>query len=272
MPGWGSINHFAPGSAFLSRLESMSTLQRYRHFRSEEFEIVMLGPGYYERNASISILGDVIEQNHGEDELYSALATWSTGFISERETYFKVISPAKDDDLAYYCIVRVNQSSKVSRLYTLTVDFHGELDAEMRIGVIASLKQITKRTNTLVLEKCISSYITVRPTTQTSQWSPRWNEHFIHHESWELLKNAAVQFRYLLLLLISKRRYEIGCFFILHSNSTRVVFAKFIENQGGGSGMLPSNLDLVIYQVLSRDDGIHAVVLATTSALLGRFG
>lgn len=256
MPGWGSVNHFAPGSAFLSRLESMSTLQRYRHFRSEEFEVVMLGPSFYERITNMSIFGDVMDLNHGEDELYSALATWSTGIITERYTYFKVLNPAKDDDLAYYCIVRVNQSSKVSRLYTLTVYFHGELDAEERIGVVGSLKEVTGRTNTLVLEKCISSYITLRPTTQTSQSSPCWNEHFIHHESWELLKIADVQYRYLLLLLISKRRHEIGGFFILNSNSTRVVFAKFIANKGDGSEMLPSNLDIVIYQVLSRDDGI----------------
>ena len=256
MPGWGSINHFAPGSAFLSRLESMSTLQRYRHFRSEEFEIVMLGPCFYERITSMSIFGDVMDLNHGEDELYFALATWSTGFITERETYFRVICPAKDDDLAYYCIVRVNQSSKVSRLYTLTVYFHGELDTEVRIGVIGSLKEATERANTLVLQKCISSYITLRPANQTSQWSPCWNEHFIHHESWELLKTADVRYRYLLLLLISKRRHEIGGFFILNSNSTRVVFAKFIANEGDGREMVPSNLDLVIYQVLSRDDGI----------------
>jgi hypothetical protein len=228
----------------------MSTLQRYRHFRSEEFEIVLLGPSFYERITSMSNFGDVMDLNHGEDELYSALATWSTGFITERETYFKVVNPAKDDDLAYYCIIRVNQSSKVSRLYTLTVYFHGELDAEVRIGVIRSLKEATERANTLVLEKCISSYITLRPDNQTSQWSPCWNEHFIHHESWELLKTADVQYRYLLLLLISKRRHEIDGFFILNSNSTRVVFAKFVANKGS------SNPDLVIYQVLSRDDGI----------------
>jgi hypothetical protein len=95
MPGWGSINHFAPGSSFLGRLSSMSRLQRFRHFRSETLELVTIGPSYYEKK--VNIFGDV-EQNKGEDEMYSALLIWSTGVITDRESYFKVITPAQDDE------------------------------------------------------------------------------------------------------------------------------------------------------------------------------
>jgi hypothetical protein len=95
MPGWGSIDHFAVGSSFLSRLDSMSKLQRFRHFRSEAFEIVTIGPSCHEKSANI--FADV-EQNKGEDEMYSALAMWATGVISDRESYFKIITPAQDDE------------------------------------------------------------------------------------------------------------------------------------------------------------------------------
>lgn len=80
-----------------------------------------------------------------------------------------------------------------------TVDFHGELNADARIGVIASIKQTTERASILVLEKCISSYISVRPASPSRPWSPCWNEYLIHHKSWELLNEAEV------LPLISKR-------------------------------------------------------------------
>jgi hypothetical protein len=96
MPGWGSINHFAPGSSFLGRLDAMSRLQRFRHFRCETFEIVTVGPSHYEKNKNI--FDDAMEQNKAEDEMYSALAIWSTGVISDRESYFKVITPAQDDE------------------------------------------------------------------------------------------------------------------------------------------------------------------------------
>ena len=95
MPGWGSINHFAPGSSFLGRLDSMSRLQRFRHFRSETFEIVTIGPSCYEKN--VNIFSDA-EQNKGEDEMYSSLAIWSTGVVTDRGSYFKVITPAQDDE------------------------------------------------------------------------------------------------------------------------------------------------------------------------------
>ena len=57
----------------------------------------------------------------------------------------------------------------------------------------------------------------------------------------------------------TKRRHEIGGFFILNSNPTREVFAKFVQEESAdGSERLSSqsSLDVVIYQILSTADGI----------------
>lgn len=116
LPGWGTIDHFAAGSSFLGRLQSLTILQRYRHFRSEVFDVVTLGANFHEKSESIF---SHLEQNAAEDEMYLTMARWSTGVIRDREMYFKVIVAAQDDDLAYYCIVRVSQSHAVSRLWSM---------------------------------------------------------------------------------------------------------------------------------------------------------
>lgn len=90
----------------------MTKLQRFRHFKTLTLEVVTVAPSCY-------ISSNVMEQNKGERELFSAVSNWSTGVISDRLSYFKVIAWPKDDDLAYYCIIRVINSSIVSRLFTL---------------------------------------------------------------------------------------------------------------------------------------------------------
>ena len=118
LPGWGEVNHFAPGSGFLGRLATLSNLQMHRHFRSSTFEIITISSNSHEKRASI--FSDVMEQNQGEDEMYSVLSSWSSGMIlNNRTLYFKEIIPAHDDDLAYYCIIRILQSTTVSRLFTM---------------------------------------------------------------------------------------------------------------------------------------------------------
>ncbi|KAL7554217.1 hypothetical protein ACHAWF_017632 [Thalassiosira exigua] len=239
LPGWGDINHFAAGSSFLGRLQSLSTLQRFRHFRSETFEIVTTSPPFFEQ--SESLFSDVMDQS--EDAIHSILSDWSTGTITDRDMYFKEIVPAQDDDLAYYCIIRVVHSNEVSRLYTLTCDFHGDINAEQRLSVVASLRENLRACpDIIVLEKCISGLVAIRPVSPNQPWFPCWNEFFLHHKWWELLQEGEV------LPLITKRRNEIGNFFILHSAKDRSVFAKFSTNE--------NNVDVVVYQVLSRPDGI----------------
>lgn len=132
--------------------------------------------------------------------------------------------------------------------YYRTFDFHGEINAEQRLAVSSSLKESLRVSDDIiVLEKGISANVALRPMDPSVPWAPAWNEYFLHHKCWELLQEKDV------LSLITKRRNEIGNFFILHSDENRAVFAKFVRQDES----LPStNLDAVIYQVLSRADGI----------------
>lgn len=120
------------------------------------------------------------------------------------------------------------------------MDFHGELDAEERLCVVTSFRDTIASygSNLVILQKKISSTIAVRPESRQSRWSPKIGEYFLHHRSWSIVKDSEV------LALITKRRSLVGNFMILHSEENRAIFAKFVNN------------DAVIYQVLSRSDGV----------------
>ena len=244
LPGWGDHDHLSPGSPFLRRIETLSGLQRHRHFRSETLEVVTTGGGNpYER--AESIFGDM-EQNSGEKELFDTLMSWSTEMVSDGEIYFKEITPAKEDDLAYYCIVRISQSTKVTRLFSVTVDFHGELDTEQRLAILMTLKESLRSCfELLLLDRGVSNYITLRPLLPSSVWKPSREEYFLHRKSWDLLKDPEV------LPLLFKRRHVIGGFFILQADENRAVFCKFVKDES------TQKSDMVLYQVLQRQDGIH---------------
>ena len=244
LPGWGDVEHLSPGSSFFCRLETLSGLQRHRHFRSETLEVVTAGGGNpYER--AESIFGDM-EQNSGEKELFETLTSWSTEVISDTAIYLKEITPAREDDLAYYCIVRVSQSGEVSRLFSITVDFHGELDTEQRLAILFDLEESLRScAELLLLDRGVSNYITLRPLLSSSAWKSSWDEYFLHHKSWDLLKDPEV------LPLLFKRRHVIGSFFILHADENRAVFCKFVKDSAAQTS------DMVLYQVLQREDGVY---------------
>jgi hypothetical protein len=128
---------------------------------------------------------------------------------------------------------------QASRLFTITMDFHGELDAEERLGVLASFRdRLESYDNLVVLDKIISGVLSVRPESKHSRWTPKLAEYFLHHKSWNIVKDPEV------LPLITKRRNQVGNFLIIHSQEKRAIFAKVVSN------------DVVVYQVLSRPDGI----------------
>jgi hypothetical protein len=111
---WGDINHFAPGASFLRRIESLTMLQRHRHFRSEIFEVVTLGGSTHENRERAFALFSDMDTDSGEDEMQTVLSEWSTGCITEGTMYFKKVFPAQDDDLAYYAVIRLVRSHLVS--------------------------------------------------------------------------------------------------------------------------------------------------------------
>ncbi|KAL3795130.1 hypothetical protein HJC23_007358 [Cyclotella cryptica] len=240
LPGWGDIDHFAKGSSFLRRIESLSMLQRHRHFRSEAVEVVAIrGSKHENHDRGFALFSDLMMNHEGEDNLYEAISDWASGIIAERQIYFKIVSPAVDDDLTYYLIIHVVRCHEASRLFTITIDFHGELDAEQRLGVVASFRNIlTKYPNIVVLDKKITNVIALRPESRRSTWIPKYAEYFLHHRSWNIVKDPEV------IPLITKRRSQIGNFMVIHSEENRALFVKFV------------NGNVVVYQVLSRQDGI----------------
>lgn len=124
-------------------------------------------------------------------------------------------------------------------MFTITIDFHGELDTERRLGVLASLRvSLTRYANIVVLDKKISNIIALRPESRSSTWIPKFAEYFLHHRSWNIVKDPEV------IPLITKRRSQIGNFMIIHSEESRALFVKFV------------NGNVVLYQVLSRQNGI----------------
>ena len=102
-----------------------------------------------------------------------------------------------------------------------TIDFHGEIKAELRLSVLSKLKNdLAVNSEILVLEQCISRLVRTPQMAKDG-----WSSYFIHNKKWELLQDDEV------LPLITKRRNEIGHFFILHSDEQTGLFAKFVTNQ-----------------------------------------
>jgi hypothetical protein len=127
-------------------------------------------------------------------------------------------------------------------LFKISIDFHGELDAEQRLGVLASFQDKLKMySNVVVLSKSISGIIALRPESRISTWPPKHiGEYFLHHKSWDIVRDTEV------LPLITRRRNQVGNFITIHSEDNRAVFAKYAQNG-----------DVVVYQVLDRQDGVY---------------
>lgn len=144
-----------------------------------------------------------------------------------------------------------HRTSSLMQIGFRTLDFHADPTAEERISVLDSLRDElrTHSDHIAVLGKNISGYVTRRPATPSHP--SNWNEYFLHHKSWELLQDSE------LLPLLTKRRSEIGKFFILDSSERKGVFAKFVSEKESDRDEQGS--DFVIYQVIWRSDGIIVV-------------
>jgi hypothetical protein len=112
LPGWDQIDYFSKSHSFPRGLETLTTLQRHRHFRSEAIEVVTL-QGSKQQNQSHALFGDLMDNDEGEDNLFDAILSWASSVIVERTTYVKIL-PVKNDDLTYYLVIRVLRCSVVS--------------------------------------------------------------------------------------------------------------------------------------------------------------
>ena len=137
------------------------------------------------------------------------------------------------------------------------IDFHGELDTELRSAVVLSLKEaINECTNVVVLQKCISSYVCARPDILgPTMSSSSWIDFFVHRKSWQLCSDEEI------FPLIAKRRTEVENFFLLHSDLRSGVFAKLLNSSDTSAGneqhSFENSLSIVIYRVLLRADRIY---------------
>jgi len=113
-PGWAHAQNVEMDSDFVVRVQSMTRLQRYRHFRTEYLEVVTVTGNPFE--TSNSLFSDVMESNTAVDELYECLAMWSSHCVEpeNRHTYMKIVE-SSEHDLIYYCILRCNPCPKASR-------------------------------------------------------------------------------------------------------------------------------------------------------------
>lgn len=246
-PGWAQ--NVELDSDFVVKVQSMTHLQRYRHFRTEHIEVVTVTGNPFE--TSNSLFSDVMEGNTAVDELFECLAKWSSHCATpeSRHTYIKIIE-SSEHDLIYYCLLRCNPCPKASRLYEITVEFHGEIDPELRLAVRSSLvASLHACDHLIVLEKEISNLIQTRSTCPRSEsrgtcvdatsMSP-----FLQHRFWRLPKDDDV------LPLLTKRRIDIGKFFILSTSQDKMIFAKFAQDDGSECS------ETVIYQVLSTESDL----------------
>lgn len=137
------------------------------------------------------------------------------------------------------------------------IDFHGELDTELRSAVVLSLKEaINECTNVVVLQKCISSYVCARPDIPgPTMSSSSWIDFFVHRKSWQLCSDEEI------FPLIAKRRTEVENFFLLHSDLRSGVFAKLLNTSDTSAGneqhSFENSSSIVIYRVLLRADRIY---------------
>lgn len=111
-PGWAQ--NVEMDSEFVVRAQSMTRLQRYRHFRTEYIEVVTVTGNPFE--TSNSLFSDVMEGNTAVDELFECLAKWSNHCATSenRHTYIKIIE-SSEHDLIYYCMIQCNPCPKASR-------------------------------------------------------------------------------------------------------------------------------------------------------------
>ena len=215
-------------SPFARRLGTLSHLQRRRHFRLDQFDVLCVGRMPYGEDEYL-ILSEFIDFDSGEQELFDALSKWSTA-IKDKQRYVKKTSSSRDDLIAY-CVIEVTRSGSTSRIFTVTVEMFGGSNAVDRLALLSSLKEtISRCKDVLVLPKPMDDYLVglrdpLSPELKLLK-KQRFLESHFHHKSWSSPNPE-------LLGLLTKRRNEVGQFWFLHSSDTYSLFAKLVTDDGG---------------------------------------
>ena len=229
---------------FVRRLRTLTSLQRRRHYRFDQFDVVITGRmPYAHDDGFLSVFDD---SDDGELELTETVAEWSTQTIKEGKRYVK--QTESSDNLATYCVVELSRSPVAARVFTVAVEFFGGTGAYNRLKIISSLKEkLNSCTNVEVLSKQMGDYIVCLRKHQPDKhllWKQSLLENQHHHTSWDLVKDPE------LLPLLMKRRAEIGFFKLLESSDDHALFGKLIPSARSTAE------DLIQYQIAILSDRV----------------
>ena len=226
------------------RLGGMTRLQRRRHFRCDEFDVICTGQMPYMLEGG-AIFSEFVSVDNGEQELLSLIQDWSTQVINREELRFVKARTSKDGTTSYI-LVETRQSNIAPRLFTISLEFVGGTDPRERLHMLAELKrELASAKDVDVLGKQMGPFLLGTSDIVHSTSTIRNVEFQYHHAQWELVKDPE------LLPLVMKRRTEIGRFRLLQSNDVSAIFAKVVpENVVDAPG------DLVQYQIAIQSDKV----------------
>lgn len=232
----------SPESPFARRLGTMTTVQRRRHFRSDEFDVICTGHLPYTLEED-DFLSEFVSTDNGEQELLELVDSWSTQVINKDESRY-VKATSSPDGMTHYFLIEVRQSQLAPRLFTVTLEFFGGTDPRERLLMLANLKgEIEKQKDVEVLEKQMGPFLV--GTSHSPTTKKRNVEFQYHHARWDLVKDPE------LLPLVMKRRTEIGRFRLMQSDESSAIFAKVVPEKVHD---VPG--DLIQYQIAILPDKV----------------
>ena len=143
---------------FVRRLWTLTDLQRRKHFRFDQFDVVCTGRMPYALDDGF--LSEFLDTDTGEQELFDTIAQWSTQTIKENSRYIKQTAGA-GTDLANYCVIELSRSPVASRVFTVAVEFFGGTSTSDRLELLALLRdKLFKCKEVKVLSKQMADYCT----------------------------------------------------------------------------------------------------------------
>ena len=235
----------SPRTPFVRRLRTLTGLQRRKHFRFDQFDVVVTGRMPYALDDGF--LSEFQDLDDGEQELLDAMAEWSSQTITEGCRYVKQ-TDRSGSLLANYCVVELSKSTTTSRVFTVSVEFFGGTGASDRLEILSSLRyKLSMLKDVEVLSKQMADYVVgVRKhkLDHYAFWRRSLLENQHHHASWDLVKDPE------LLPLIMKRRTEIGAFILLESCDDHALFAKLVPSTRNTTD------DLIQYQIAILADRV----------------
>jgi hypothetical protein len=234
--------HLQPGSNFLRRLGTMSSVQRHRHFDVDSsIEVVCVGGDPFSNQESL--LSEFIQEENGENELFRALLKFSTQTMIDRRCYIKQL-PSSRRDLAMYCLINVKRSSEAARLFSVSLEFFGCQDERERIAIVQGLKDKLRScaASLVLLEKPLSRYL--KMLKQRKAGNIERSQSFLHRAHWTLTKDDD-----LIAIICQRRRSSIGNFMLLDSSRNHALLGKFVSSKTLVQGQERSSLNLVLYHI-----------------------